>query len=234
MASPFELEFGDSPFDGYPRNFADAKALIYARSKKAGVAWIAAAGEGLLKAKGKLSSTDYEDDDKLEEFFTEETNYFKTLPVIKMMACKKAIDTKSELYTSLNNQGKKDLQASTLEMYFQDANCSVIHALREYFAPRDCAKQASSKRSPASLAKRKPGGARTICASSSSRPAPWATESQCSKAKSAISRSTRRDILLQVPTTECERNFSSGGVHYAHAANISAVQGEFLLRGSSH
>ena len=37
MASPFELEFGDSPFDGYPRNFADAKALIYARSKKAGI-----------------------------------------------------------------------------------------------------------------------------------------------------------------------------------------------------
>ena len=36
MASPFALEFGDSPFDGHPRNFADAKALIYAHSKKAG------------------------------------------------------------------------------------------------------------------------------------------------------------------------------------------------------
>ena len=56
------LEFGDSPFDGYPRNFADAKALIYAHSKKAGVAWIVTAGEGLLKAKGKLGSADYADD----------------------------------------------------------------------------------------------------------------------------------------------------------------------------
>ena len=56
MASPFELEFGDSPFDGHPRNFADAKAIICAHSKKAGVAWIAAAGKSLLKAKGKLSS----------------------------------------------------------------------------------------------------------------------------------------------------------------------------------
>ena len=37
MASTFELEFRDSPFDGYPRNFADAKALIYARSKRVGV-----------------------------------------------------------------------------------------------------------------------------------------------------------------------------------------------------
>ena len=145
MASPFELEFGDSPFDGHPRNFADAKALIYAHSKKAGVAWIATAGEGLLKAKGKLSSADYADDDKMTEFFTNETNYFKELPVIKMAACKKAIDTKSDLFTSLTAAGKKELQASTLELYFQDANCSFIHALREYFAPRDCAKQASSK-----------------------------------------------------------------------------------------
>ena len=145
MASPFELEFGDSPFDGYPRNFADAKALIYAHSKKAGVAWIVTAGEGLLKAKGKLSSADYADDAKMEESFNEDTNYYKELPVIKMAACKKAIDTKSDLYTSLNAQGKKELQASTLELYFQDANCSFIHALREYFAPRDCAKQASSK-----------------------------------------------------------------------------------------
>ena len=75
MASPFELEFGDSPFDGYPRNFADAKALIYARSKKAGVAWILTAGEGLLKAKGKLSSDDYADDAKMEESFNEDTDY---------------------------------------------------------------------------------------------------------------------------------------------------------------
>ena len=30
-------------------------------------------------------------------------------------------------------------------MYYQDANCSFIHALREYFAPKECAKQASSK-----------------------------------------------------------------------------------------
>ena len=145
MASPFELGFGDSPFDGYPRNFADAKALIYAHSKKAGVAWIVTAGEGLLKAKGKLSSADYADDAKMEESFNQDTNYFKELPVIKMAACKKAIDTKSDLFTSLTAQGKRELQASTLEMYFQDANCSFIHALREYFAPRDCAKQASSK-----------------------------------------------------------------------------------------
>ena len=145
MASPFELEFGDSPFDGYPRNFADAKALIYAHSKKAGVAWIVTAGEGLLKAKGKLSSADYADDAKMEESFNQDTNYFKELPVIKMAACKKAIDTKSDLFTSLTAAGKKELQASTLEMYFQDANCSFIHALREHFAPRDCAKQASSK-----------------------------------------------------------------------------------------
>ena len=145
MASPFELEFGDSPFGGHPRNFADAKAIICAHSKKAGVAWIATAGEGLLKAKGKLSSDDYADDDKMTEFFTDETNYFKELPVIKMKAYKKSIDTKSDLFTSLTAAGKKELQASTLELYFQDANCSFIHALREYFAPRDCAKQASSK-----------------------------------------------------------------------------------------
>ena len=145
MASPFELKFGDSPFDGYPRNFADAKALIYARSKKAGVAWILTAGEGLLKAKGKLSSDELTDDAKMEESFNEDTDYFKRLPVIKMAACKRAIDTKSELFTGLNAQGKRDLQASTLEMYYQDANCSFIHALREYFAPKECAKQASSK-----------------------------------------------------------------------------------------
>ena len=110
MASPFELEFGDSPFDGYPRNFADAKALIYARSKKAGVAWILTAGEGLLKAKGKLSSDEYADDAKMEESFNEDTDYFKRLPVIKMAACKKAIDTKSELFTGLTAGGKRELQ----------------------------------------------------------------------------------------------------------------------------
>ena len=114
MASPFDLEFGDSPFDGHPRSFADAKALICKHSKKAGVAWIATAGEGLLKAKGKLSSAYYADDVKMTEFFIDETNYFKTLPVIKIVACKKAIDTKSDLYTSLNAAGKKELQASTL------------------------------------------------------------------------------------------------------------------------
>ena len=81
MASPFDLEFGDSPFDGHPRSFADAKALICKHSKKAGVAWITAAGESLLKAKGKLSSDDYEDDVKLTAFFTDETNYFKTLTI---------------------------------------------------------------------------------------------------------------------------------------------------------
>ena len=91
MASPFELGFGDSPFDGYPRNFADAKALFYARSKKVGVAWILTAGEGLLKAKGKLSSADYADDAKMEESFNEDTNYFKELPVIKMAACKRPL-----------------------------------------------------------------------------------------------------------------------------------------------
>ena len=58
------------------------------------------AGEGLLKAKGKLSSADYADDAKMEESFNEDTDYFKRLPVIKMAACKKAIDTKSDLFTS--------------------------------------------------------------------------------------------------------------------------------------
>ena len=66
MASPFELEFGDSPFDGHPRSFADAKALIYKHSKKADVAWIMDAGEGLLKAKGKLSSDEYADELKTQ------------------------------------------------------------------------------------------------------------------------------------------------------------------------
>ena len=122
MASPFELEFGDSPFDGYPRNFADAKALIYARSKKAGVAWILTAGEGLLKAKGKLSSDEYADDAKMEESFNEDTDYFKRLPVIKMAACKRAIDTKSELFTGLNAQGKRDLQASTSPLRYAESS----------------------------------------------------------------------------------------------------------------